>query len=1436
MDSSSPKSAAAAPDGGSIDEVESAHERTPAQQHSSHGSSQSSQHSSQSESYSYSYSYYSSSYSSREGDLASDGDGNGSGGDEDASSSGSSDAGHGPAGGDAYLRFRAFPLLAQFGGDDRTQRFAALRRQFVSRAQVFPFFIAVGTNQGAVVLLPLEEGAAARVGRSAQGEKGVEETGGGQLEWPMLLGSLRHDAPICDFGVVSSSASGNRCEVFCIGDKSGRVTVVRSMHALLAKHRKAAVVDITEESIVLSRCFDVSLSSISLHPLFGTHGGPCVGSAHTLLLASQDRVVAVCVPSTKTGEADEVSGVAAGGGSGAASYGLGSFLRFGGRSASGGGGKNSGIGIAASSAEVKPWVLHEGKNYGRRVFLIRWCDSDVDVAYTHVLAWLTEQYVCLYDYAKRQLLKVIKRPESRTQARSPSSALGTPELLMAPSMFWTSHHCTSDSSSPLPELVVGWGDWVQEYIIASRGSMGGGSGDGFYITSNVFLLPQPNDGEEDEKVVLRVCGIAPCGRRRYLLLSLIMRAATSTHHHSNSSRGGTSVVDLVKSVELNIVERDVCERERVGSPTGSGSGGNIEFHIFDLVFVYRGKMLISFSHTLQLGLGFCRGGGEDGSYAEDTAPGFLDRYPENGTRYYVLSLNNSNSDSDSGEANGCVLALPTSEEHYIASLLRERQYTEALAFVSQLEREERPVAGKRKRGHPTAHHDDTSGSSSRHYALMKYSADTIIREWLLHLYRHRRYDDMLDKMRLYMGALTDSASLWEFFIYLMDKCGQCHRLAALLPTAAAGSGVAPEYYDLVLLRVLDRSAAHEDGDMVTMNGEGDEGEGGQDGGQEEGLRACLTRYRGCFHVQALLAALEDAYRRLLRAGPGSATAHEAALLIVLDAYLYVLCDTGDADRAFGVLDAFAAGRRYQEHRLYDRGHRRGELRGVSLLHSFLAAPRTKGSGGVAGRVAEALPSFFRADAAGTARDLVRLFAESEGAPESAVFHPGEVIQRLSDGGRFSLFVYVDHLLDALLPLPGHGSGAAASGRGGERAVRAAAEVALGNSVLFATLLLDYRPLRLLAFVKALLSHAHHLRSGVAEPQLRALAYLCRQGGCHKAAVLLDSEALAAAAAVPSFAVRAGKIRETVYEAVHRVRGVRLAAAVLARCLARDGGVGGPARGGRAEAKAIFQQLFQWVLAEDAALLPFTAHGAGEADGGGEYKYFVHDCVGARRGHYRASEVMEYLSEYYDVPLDAIAEANAGCDESTDHYRIPIRCLFTTLLECIADNSPLEEGSTFFTVFASLVDFTYLLEMIHSSSGSVGGHNSSVRKTSLYVRRLLESKVTEGLFDKSVEKAVQRDLSDCYGALMQRRSRAIRIVPGGEPTTTCAYCHMAVPLPTNSPGQIRTSLAKSTTSAVEGETTGVVLFSCTHIYHARCAVDAPHHSPTTCYVCSTAASA
>ncbi|XQJ28984.1 vacuolar assembly protein vps41, putative [Leishmania guyanensis] len=447
-------------------------------------------------------------------------------------------------------------------------------------------------------------------------------------------------------------------------------------------------------------------------------------------------------------------------------------------------------------------TLQEGRG---RIHKVRWCHATaIDVA-----AWLSDAELTLYDIKSQAVVR-----------RVPLPGLSAQNALYPPTLRWE-YNLSRDptaAASPTAALLSGWGDVVQEVQLYAglpvRRQSGGGifsaggsprstmSQDGcLNASSSLSLLREASDspalapsrpsttaadatGREPYVVELRtpqplrpsstlfpyrVCGIAPYGPQRYVLLACIIEHGME---------------GVMKDLEVRVVDR--------GSLTD----------------IYRGRMPIRFIHPLQLHLTYLEL--LPSLAARSASPASLRQLalppdplaPSPMTQYFILSVDT------------IVKAIPSDIDDHVEFLLRtgqfERAYRYAVAYARQLRRHVLEHVGQQWLMH-LFHNRNTEDGALR--KIVELLPELIPRDssaaWEQWIYRLDTCGESWRLVALLPASTGASAEYRVGSTSDVEEVEDTHVEHAVAmtrslppPVATLQTPIQREYYDLVLLRCL----------------------------------------------------------------------------------------------------------------------------------------------------------------------------------------------------------------------------------------------------------------------------------------------------------------------------------------------------------------------------------------------------------------------------------------------------------------------------------------------------------------------------------------------------------------------------------------------------------------------------------------------------------
>ncbi|KAG5498641.1 hypothetical protein JKF63_02927 [Porcisia hertigi] len=479
-------------------------------------------------------------------------------------------------------------------------------------------------------------------------------------------------------------------------------------------------------------------------------------------------------------------------------------------------------------------TLQEGRG---RIHKIRWCRGPA----SDVVAWLSDAELTLYDTKSESLVRRVQLPGITAQ-----------NCLYPPTLRWE-YHSSKDpafGTGPTAALLCGWGDVVQEVQLYAGSRVGAGgeasvaTPDGLQpstisqderqdrpswaspsraapVKAPVIPLSQPvttssaagrvpyvarlrtTDPLRPSGTVLpyRVCGIAPYGPQRYVVLAGIVE------------RGAEGVM---KDLEVRVVKRDT------------------------LTDVYRCRMPVRFIHPLQLRLTYLgvpptlAGRVRSPASPQQVALPPDPLAPSPCTQYFILSVDT------------VVKAVPPDIDDHIDFLLRSGQFEQAYRYAStracQLRRHALGHIGQQWLMHLFHNRDAEDGALLK---LIELLPEVVPRDnsaaWEQWIYR---LDTCGESWRLIALLPASTGASAEYRLTSpsgVEGYSDTHADPVVSEAPLSAPAVATvqipiqrEYYDLVLLRCLRH-------DPILFY-------------------AALHRFKTLFSVPVVLKATEVAYR------------------------------------------------------------------------------------------------------------------------------------------------------------------------------------------------------------------------------------------------------------------------------------------------------------------------------------------------------------------------------------------------------------------------------------------------------------------------------------------------------------------------------------------------------------------------------------------------
>ncbi|KPA83148.1 putative vacuolar assembly protein vps41 [Leptomonas pyrrhocoris] len=453
-----------------------------------------------------------------------------------------------------------------------------------------------------------------------------------------------------------------------------------------------------------------------------------------------------------------------------------------------------------------------------RIHRVRWCHR----ASIEIVAWLSDQEITLYDIKNENVVRRVALPDDMAQ-----NALYPPTLRWerASPTAGGGNDSVSEGGSSSAVLLCGWGDMVQEIRVASRTSRTNESGATAANISSALqipttaaflaapfqqrtsvtrenaaasstksssppsvaaataaaLAPAPTRSSTPYLIELhtatplrpgrtpfpyRVCGIAPYGPQRYVVLASIVDP------HAEG---------VMKDLEVRVVERS------------------------SLLDVYRGRMPVRFIHPLQLRLTYLdptpsQSAAANAAISSGPAVSLDPLWPSLLTQFFILSVD------------AIVKATPADVDDHVEFLLRSGQFEKAYAYAALHARQIRRHVLQQVGHQWLLHLFESRGEDPRAILriielLPELVPDYDSLAWEQWIYRLDTCGDSWRLVALLPGRGAASA------VYNVDDATTA-AAAALAPAsplqpAAAKTVQVPikrEYYDLVLLRCLRHDA------------------------------------------------------------------------------------------------------------------------------------------------------------------------------------------------------------------------------------------------------------------------------------------------------------------------------------------------------------------------------------------------------------------------------------------------------------------------------------------------------------------------------------------------------------------------------------------------------------------------------------------------------
>ncbi|RNF18269.1 putative vacuolar assembly protein vps41 [Trypanosoma conorhini] len=361
----------------------------------------------------------------------------------------------------------------------------------------------------------------------------------------------------------------------------------------------------------------------------------------------------------------------------------------------------------------KSTVLQERRG---RVYLVRWCGPDL-------IAWASDRGVQLYSYTGRAMVQFVARP------------LDASRLEFYPcSLVWEAPRTLS----------WGWGDWVQVlhvYELRMEERLRWGT-EFLSRTHRVEVMPAilPHTATEP----CRVCGIAPFGPDRYLVLACTLEQE-----------------GYMKELEVRIVERAT------------------------FVNVFRGRLHTKYKHPLQYSLTFSAGGGSAAAVAATSTTASK----VTPTSLLPSLLSASAALSESVFFIACVDAVikvtPTDDDQHVEYLLKVGRFKEAYSYARTHSLRQHEAAG-------IGYHLLQHLFSEKKYDEVAASLPEVVKEdylewerWICQFDQDGMSDLLVDVLPIHSGSAGEKTA----------EDGKASQ---------KNTRIGEEYYELVLLRCLEK--------------------------------------------------------------------------------------------------------------------------------------------------------------------------------------------------------------------------------------------------------------------------------------------------------------------------------------------------------------------------------------------------------------------------------------------------------------------------------------------------------------------------------------------------------------------------------------------------------------------------------------------------------
>lgn len=913
-----------------------------------------------------------------------------------------------------------------------------------------------------------------------------------------------------------------------------------------------------------------------------------------------------------------------------------------------------------------------------RVRCVRWSSGG------DYIAAMTERAIVLFHYGERTVMTMVLHPAD----------LLRPEL----------YPCILLWESP-QSLLCAWGDWIQEAHVRVPARPG-------------EVIPPAQRVEVRTPTVrtsrtanpYRVCGLAPFGTARYVLLACMVEGE-----------------GVLRDLEVRVVDR------------------------YSLEDLYRGRMLVKYPHPLQLSLTYLKvhtrthggpaplGGSSDrpASLVAASAATSSALLQSASHRSRVTDSPPSVANTPGSAAHPAPYASPRASVLTAASA---RSYDSARVGFSGAREAAYPPDGTQYlivaadtilEATPCDEDDHVT------YLLSIGEAEDAYEYALQHTLRRHRLQDVarqvLDRL-LAQGEMDEAVRRlpelvgedfveWERWICVFDQRGEAWRLVGVLPpskdyceemtkdglvglpttvpTSRPVASMKPcidkGYYDLVLLRCLERDPLQ--------------------------LSVGIHRYRGRFSLDVVTKAtsvkysqscgrLTGLYSPASVASSSSSSAGamasarnytDAQKRALGDAYGLLLRLQGRDEEAFDVLwqveGSIELFDYMREKQLFAKAldmvtelYARSPERTVQLLLEHVpppppSSPTTSAASGGGRRGTTASPNPPRGNER-TSSASPPLPTVTAMAPDDPL-RPESVVERLASCDRRLLYVYLCAVREK------------------NRSVFAS--LARKRAQLLATLYIDFDRPALLPFLREMSMYLD---------KMREIHALCRKYDLLEEAVFLMA--------------RMGKEEDGLRILVQQMKCMRKAVQFV---------VDLPSRG---DQRTLFRRLVQMTLEYNASL-PKLRDGQ---------RYFTHPT--------QPEDTYASISARYEVDEAQVRRANAAAAEAVNEEgadaRPPTPCvvpatLLSSLLRAVAEPSFAQNPA---------IDAHYLIKKLPTTE--------RIPHAGACIAAVTRSRAEDESFLSTVLHVAETDLSVHYGHLLKRRTAAVRIDP---PKATCAFCQQHI---------------------------------------------------------------